>query len=234
MKTLAVGSPKGGVGKSTTSVTVAAIAARDLGLRVLVVDADENRSALDLLTKADDTIPVDVAAGTDLDEVRRLRRGSGYDLVIVDLPGARAGAFAAVLGGNGDGPVCDYLLVPTGPEVMDLRPVVRVVRSEVAPLELPYAVVFTRVPTEAVPRARERQAQLRVGSGLSMATTVVRRYAVYDEAVERSCTVLDIPGRHHYARRAEADYRALAAETLSTPALGFDTDKLRSDESWLG
>src|SRR4051812_19060598 len=99
MKTLAVGSPKGGVGKSTSSVTIAAIAARDLGLRVLVVDADENRSALDLLTKADDAIAVDVAPGTNLNEVRRLRRGSGYDLVIVDLPGARAGAFAAVLGG---------------------------------------------------------------------------------------------------------------------------------------
>lgn len=230
MKTLAVGSPKGGVGKSCSSVTLAAIAARDLGLSVLLVDADENRSALDWITRAGDAIPVDVAAGTP-DEVRRLRRGSGYDLVIVDLPGAREGAFAAILGGDGDGPVCDYLLVPSGPEVMDLRPVVRVLRGEVVPLGLPYSLVFTKVPTEALPRARERQAQLRVGSGLSVATTVIRRYAAFDEAVERSRTVLDIPGRHHYARRAEADYRDLAAETL--PALGFDTTKIRSDGPWL-
>lgn len=111
---------------------------------------------------------------------------------------------------------------------MDLRPVVRVVRTEVVPLELPYALVLTRVATEA-PRARERQAQLRVGSGLSVATTVVRRFVAFDEAVERSRTVLDIPGRHNYARRAEADYRALAAETL--PA--FDTEKIRSDSPWL-
>lgn len=112
---------------------------------------------------------------------------------------------------------------------MDLRPVVRVVRTEVVPLELPYALVLTRVATEAIPRARERQAQLRVGSGLSVATTVVRRFVAFDEAVERSRTVLDIPGRHNYARRAEADYRALAAETL--PA--FDTEKIRSDSPWL-
>lgn len=230
MPVLAVGSPKGGVGKSCSAVTLAAIASRDLGLSVLVVDADENRSALDWITRAGDLIPVDVAPGTP-DEVRRLRKSSRYDLVIVDLPGAREGAFAAVLGGDGSGPVCDYLLVPTGAEVMDLRPVVRVVRTEVIPLELPYSIVFTRVPTESLPRARERQAQLQAGSGLSVAATCVRAYTVFNEAIERSRTVLDIPGRHHYARRGEQDYRELAAETL--PALGFDTDKIRSDSAWL-
>jgi len=227
---LAVGSPKGGVGKSSTAVTLAAIASRDLSLSVLVVDADENRSALDWITRAGDLIPVDVAPGTP-HEVRKLRRASRWDLVIVDLPGAREGAFAAVLGGDGEGPVCDYLLVPSGPEVMDLRPVVRVIRTEVVPLGLPYSLVFTRVPTESLPRARERQAQLRVGSGLSVATTCVRSYTAFNEAVERSRTVLDIPGRHHYARRGEADYRTLAAEVL--PAVGFDTEKIRSDSAWL-
>jgi cellulose biosynthesis protein BcsQ len=103
-------------------VGLAAIASRDLSLSVLVVDADENRSALDWITRAGSLIPVDVAPGTP-HEVRKLRRASRWDLVIVDLPGAREGAFAAVLGGDGEGPVCDYLLVPSGPEVMDLRPV---------------------------------------------------------------------------------------------------------------
>lgn len=231
MLTLAIGSPKGGVGKTVTSVHLATIAARVLGMRVLLVDGDENRSSLDWITRAGDSSPLDVAAGTP-DEVRQLRRGTGYDLAVVDLPGAREGAFLAVLTGTGTGPVADYLLVPTGAEVMDLRPVVRVIRHEVASLDLPYALVFTRVPTEAVPRARERQAQLRAGSGLSVASTVIRRYAVVDEAVERSCTVLDIPGKHHYARRVEDDYLALAAETFG--AMGMDTAALRRDAAWLG
>ena len=64
MPVLAVRSPKSGVGKSSTAVTLAAIASRDLSLSVLVVDADENRSALDWITRAGSLIPVDVAPGT--------------------------------------------------------------------------------------------------------------------------------------------------------------------------
>lgn len=230
MLTLAVGGPKGGTGKTTTAVHLAWIAARVLELRVVLIDCDENRSSLDWVERAGDAAPIDVAPGSP-EEVRRLRRGSGYDLAVVDLPGAREGAFEAVLKGEDGAPVCDYLLIPSGEAVMDLRPVVRVVRHEVVPLQLPYALVFTRVPVEAVPRARERQAQLRTGSGLSVASTVIRRYAVIDEAVEKSTTVLDIPGAHSYARKVEADYRALAAETFA--GMGLDTTKLRSDAEWL-
>lgn len=115
---------------------------------------------------------------------------------------------------------------------MDIRPVVRTIRAEVIPTGLPYAMVFTRVPTEALPRARERQAQLRAGSGLSVAATVIRRYAVVDEAIERNTTCLDMAGAHSYARRVEDDYRHLAAKTFA--ALDLDTTALRKDSAWLG
>lgn len=220
MRIVAVGGPKGGKGASTTAVTLSAIAAR-AGLSVLLVDGDANRSATDMAEASGDALPVDIADGQDPNALRRLRQVDGYDLAIVDLPGAREGAFEAILSGDGR-PVADLLVVPTAPEAMDLRPTLRVLRAEIVPLGLPYIVVFTRVSTPALPRARDRQAELR-GIGLTIAETIIRRYAVYDEAVERGGTVLDLPGAHSYARLAEADYRALADEVF--PMVGVEMRK---------
>jgi chromosome partitioning protein len=217
MRIVAVGGPKGGKGASTTAVHLAAIAARS-GHSVLLVDGDGNRSATDIAELAGDALPVDLADGQDPSALRRLRQVDGYDLAIVDLPGAREGAFEAILSGDGR-PVADLLVMPTAPEAMDLRPTLRVVRGEIVPLGLPYLLVFTRVTTAAVPRARERQTELR-GIGLRVADTIIRRYAVYDEAVERGGTVLDLPGgAHSYPRQAESNYRALAAEVFGAVGL---------------
>ena len=216
MKIVAVGGPKGGRGASTTTVTLAAIAARS-GLSVLLVDGDANRSATDMAEAAGDLLPVDLADGQDPAALRRLRQVDGYDLALVDLPGAREGAFEAILSGDGR-PVADLLVMPTAPETMDLRPTLRVLRGEIVPMGLPYMLVFTRVATVALPRARDRQTELR-GIGLTVAETVIRRYSVFDEAVERGGTVLDVPGQHSYARQAEGDYRALADEVFDMVGL---------------
>jgi chromosome partitioning protein len=162
MRILAVGSPKGGVGKTTTAVTLAALAAREFQLRTLLVDADANRSALDWTARAGDAIPVDAVDGRDLTLLRQLRRATGYDLAVIDLPGAREGAFEAILAGDG-GPVADLLIVPTEPEVMAVLPVERVIRHEVAPLGLAHLVTLCRVDPQALGRAADYRAQLRTG-----------------------------------------------------------------------
>lgn len=214
MRILAVGSPKGGVGKTTSAVTLATIAARDHGLRVLLVDSDANRSALDWTAQAGDRIPVEPVDGQDLDLLRRLRRAPGYDLAVVDLPGAHEGAFRAILEGRDQQPVADLLLVPTEHEVMSVAPIQRVIRHEVMPLGLPYLVVITRIDPQALTRANDYRAQLRDHYGFTVADTSIRSYTAYRDARERSRTVLDIGGSHSYARFAEADYRRLAAETF--------------------
>jgi cellulose biosynthesis protein BcsQ len=133
------------------------------------------------------------------------------------------GAFQAILTGT-DGkhqrPVADLLVVPTSPELMDLRPVIRVVRGEVAPLGLVHLLVLTRVDPVAMGRAHDRQAELRSDYRLAVADVIVRDYVVYREAVERSRTVLDVGGAKSYARRAEEDYRALTAEVLAVVGIG--------------
>lgn len=231
MRVCAVGSPKGGVGKTTTAVTLAAIAARGLGLRVMLVDCDSNRSALDWTERAGDAIPVDAVDGQDLTRLRQLRRATGYDLAVLDLPGAREGAFQAILTGHGSGgPVADLLVVPTEPEVMSVTPVQRVIRHEVAPLGLAHLLVLCRVDPRSLLRAASYRDQLREHYGLTVAETPMRSLiTAYRDARERSVTVLDVGGAHSYARVAEADCRALAAETLAAPALGFDTTPLRPE-----
>ena len=186
MKVVAIGSPKGGVGKTTTAVTVAVILAK-LGLRGLLVDCDGNGWALEWCADAGETIPLDVSDGRDLAVLRRLRQSRGYDLAVVDLPGARAGAFQAVLTG-------------TTRERQE-RP--------------PHLVVLTRVDPVAMNRARDRRTELRDGYRLAVAETVIRDYVAYREALERSRTVLDVGGPLGYARRAERDYRALTAEVVA-------------------
>lgn len=208
-----MGSPKGGVGKTVTAVTVATVAAKD-GARVLLVDCDDNRSALDWCDSSGDYIPLDVSDGRDLAVLRQLRMVKEYDLAVVDLPGARVGAFQAVLTGDDGRPVADLLVVPTSPELMDLRPVIRVVRGEVAPLGLVHLLVLTRVDPLAMSRAHERQTELRDDYRLAVADVIIRDYVVYREALERSRTVLDVGGAKSYARRAEEDYRALTNEVL--------------------
>lgn len=218
-----MGSPKGGVGKTTTAVTMATILAR-AGWGVLLVDCDANSSALDWCQDSGEAIPLDVTDGQDLTALRRLRYAGGYDLAVVDLPGARVGAFETVLTPAGTGraglppqlAVADLLVVPTSPELMDLRPVVRVVRDEVIPLRLAHLLVLTRVDPLAMARAHNRQTELRQTFGLTVAHTVIREYVIYREALERSRTVLDVGGEQSYARRAEQDYRALTAEVTAT------------------
>lgn len=223
MKIVAVGSPKGGVGKTTTAVTVAVIAGQ-AGLRVLLVDGDSNRSAMDWAGSAGDEVPLDVYAANDPRELAKLRDADEYDLMVVDLPGARIGAFEAILTGDGGRPVPDLLLVPTTHELLDLRPVIRVVRDEVLPLDLPHLMVLTKVPTAALNQAaRQRELVLDAGAGHRFAETIIRDYKIYNEAVENGRTVLDIGGRRRSARNAEADYRALAGEAFAAVDLSVPT-----------
>ncbi|WP_224389034.1 ParA family protein [Pseudonocardia sp. ICBG1293] len=217
MRIVAVGGPKGGVGKTTTAVTLAAVACR-AGLSVLLVDSDRNRSATDWAESCGDRLGIDLADGQDTGDLARLRAAGGYDLAVVDLPGARAGGFETILtGNNGATPTADLLLAPTPAETMDLRPTLRVLRGEVAPLRLDYLCVFTRVPSYGLPRARQ-QAEVLDAAGVRIARTVIRTYTCYNLALDNGQTILDLPATGS-AERAQQDYYALAREVFTAAGL---------------
>lgn len=207
---MGVGSPKGGVGKTTIAVTTAALYA-DAGARVLVVDADTTTSASDWIAAAGDAIPVDVDTVDQPRLLRRLRTLTQWDVCVIDLPGARKGGeLGAILDGDGT-PVADLLLMPTEAAEMDLRVITRTV-PEVRAAGVPCRVVLSRVPPASIGSAVLQRDQMRA-SGVPVADTIVRRYQVVQDAVG-----LDLPvhriggGRHTTARQSESDFRALARE----------------------
>lgn len=215
-KILACGSPKGGVGKTTQAVHLARIAA-DQDLKVLLVDADDNHSAADWCDNSPAMTHLDLttATGDDSEHLAQLRRMNRWDLVVVDLPGAREGAFRAMLAGADSQPVPDLLLIPTKPRLIDIRPVARVIATEIAPLHLPYLLTLTQVPTSSLHLAHERAQQLR-DTGLTVTDHIIRAYTAYDEAHERGQTVMDLGGeKHPTARTAEAEQHALATHVLT-------------------
>ncbi len=112
--TLAIATHKGGSGKSTIAVNLAA-ELRTRGHRVLVVDADEQATAISWAGAASES-GVDAPAVIGLgDNLRRQlpELGAGYDFVIIDCPG-RGGRrqASAILAAN-------LVLLPCTPSVAD-------------------------------------------------------------------------------------------------------------------
>ncbi|HWD07066.1 MAG TPA: AAA family ATPase [Amycolatopsis sp.] len=223
-----MGGPKGGIGKTTVAVNIATNASRLLALRVLLVDADPNKSSLDAATAAGDAMPFSVAEGLNHEYLTKLRRSTAYDLVVIDLPGAReSGALDALLREDDEEASIDGLILPTRPKLMDIRPLRRVLKTEISPLGVPFLVVLVRVDYRQTQAAEERRAEIE-GWGYTVAKSYTRALDAHDDALEKHKPLLDMPGgRRSSVRAAEREYRVLSAECLEF--IGIDAAALREE-----
>lgn len=199
---LAVINGKGGVGKTTTAVNLAAIFAEEQ--RVLLVDSDPQGSASWWVARNPDQWNLDVSKENKPSLLQNLRHMEGYDLIVVDTPPAlRSQALKAVLQSS------DYVVLPTPPAPMDLSALIETVQTAIAPLDIEHRVLLTKVDSRSLRESIDAQNTL-IELGIPVCHSFVRSYKSHEQAVLSGIPMTQMRGKK--AKDAETDYRRVADE----------------------
>jgi chromosome partitioning protein len=160
MKTLAIISQKGGVGK-TTLATALAVAAEKDGKIVAVFDLDPQASAAFWKdTREADTPAVVAIPPSRLQHVLKAAAETGCDLAIIDAPPfAKDIAFEAAQR-------ADFILIPTRPAVLDVMAMTKTLEL-VGHYNKPSAVVLTFCPVQGREIADTEGAVKQLGADLA-------------------------------------------------------------------
>jgi len=144
MKVISVANQKGGVGKTTVTMQLAAIMSRRL--RVLVVDVDPQQSTVWWAENARTRIPFDFAGNQHPNVLGRMRElGVDYDVVLVDTPGSLEDTprLETALDAS------DFVIVPMTPEPLAVEPTMRTITRLIEPRHLRHAVLLNRIDSRS-------------------------------------------------------------------------------------
>jgi len=202
VKIIAILNGKGGVGKTTTAVNLAATFAQEK--KVLFIDADIQGSANWWYNRSRNGMGFDLSQETDPQLLGNLGKITGYDLIVVDTPPAlRSEVLRAVLA------IANYLVLPTPPAPMDLAVLIDTIQKAVTPLGRPHRVLLTKVDTRCLGEAQEAKNTL-VQLGIPVCNNFIRAYKAHERAALDGMAITQWRGNN--AREAESDYRRVADE----------------------
>jgi chromosome partitioning protein len=202
---------KGGVSKSTTSIHLAYWLSVKKKKKVLLVDADSQKSSSQWIDGMDKEIPVSILQSPDeiLEQLPDLSRN--YEYVIVDGPASLSEATRAILFR------CDVAVIPTQPTGVDLRSAsdaMRLVKqAQSVRGGLPKALIFlsravkgTRLKEEAISLLSQ------IPDSQFLKAVIHQKQAIADTSGQ-SATVWDLSGTA--AAESGQEYNSLFKEILS-------------------
>lgn len=203
-KILAVVNGKGGVGKTTTAVNLAAILAEQLA--VLLVDADPQGSASWWVERNDNGMAFALVREHQAQALQDLHRADSYQVIVVDTPPAlRSEALQTVIA------LADYVVLPTPPAPMDLTALIETVNRAVKPSQVRHRVLLTKVDSRSLNETLEAQNTL-LEMGIPAYHAFVRNYKAHERSVLEGLAITQWKGKN--AREAQSDYRRVADELL--------------------
>ncbi|WP_019517859.1 ParA family partition ATPase [Sphingomonas sp. Mn802worker] len=184
MPTIAIISQKGGAGKTTLALHLAAVA-QEAGAVSLVIDTDPQATASqwaawrgDRAPEVIDSPPPRLAAKVEA------ARGQGAEVIVIDTPPhADSAARAAV-------ELADLVLIPCRPSAFDLS-AIQTTAKLVQLLRKPAFVVFTAGSPNA-PRVYEEASELVEGYGTPPCPVILPDRAAYRHASAQGATVTEI------------------------------------------
>ncbi|MGF1498864.1 MAG: AAA family ATPase [Elainellaceae cyanobacterium] len=193
---IAVASFKGGVGKTTTAIHLAAYL-QSLA-DTLLIDADPNRSATAWASRGN--LPFDV-----VDEWQPVRTHT-YRHVVIDTQARPIAEDLAILADT-----CELLILPTTPDILALDALILTLEYLHSIDAYRYRILLTVIPPKPS-RDGEQARTLLTEAGFPVFQTGIRRYAAYRKAASTGKLVDEV--RDPKAKEAWSDYQRVGDELV--------------------
>lgn len=194
---LTVASHKGGVGKSTTAIHLAAYLQKKAA--TVLIDSDPNRSVCGWAQNG--SLPFRVIP---LHQAARL--GREFEHIVIDTnAGLRAEELKEIVEG------CDLLVMPTTPDALSFQSLVMTLEVVEKIPRATYKALLTIIPPKPSRDADEMRREL-IGRSIPLFATGIRRFVAYQKA-----TLAGVPvykAEDPRAQEAWSDYLSLGKEIL--------------------